>query len=117
MTRSQIQKQTDLTSRYRRTNSGIIAIPSFRQSDGIQLHSIGRTGLGASHIFGHAATRGIPPIDDFGPAVVFEAAFDGEQGVGGRFRPASSRLFEPVPDDALADAFTTPDTTCNPRAR
>ena len=61
--------------------------------------------------------RGIPPIDDFGPAAVFEAAFDGEQGVGVRFRPASSRLFEPVPDDVLADASTTPDPTCNPRAR
>ena len=76
-------------------------------------------GPGRAHpiFFGHAAARGIPPIDDFGPAVVFEAASGGEQGVGTRFRPASSRLFEPVPDDALADAFTTPDPTCDPRAR
>jgi len=39
--------------------------------------------------FGHATARGIPPIDDFGPKVVFEAASDGEQGVGARFRPAA----------------------------
>ena len=73
---------------------------------------------GASQVF-WSGSRGaaIPPIDDFGPAVVFEAAFDGEQGVGARFRPAAPRLFEPVSDDALAGAFTMPDPTCNQRAR
>ena len=33
----------------------------------------------------------IPPIDDFGPTVNFEAAFDGEQGIGFGFRPAAFR--------------------------
>ena len=76
-------------------------------------------GPGRAHpiFFGHAAARGIPPIDDFGPAAVFEAASGGEQGVGARFRPAASRLLEPVPDDVLADASATPDPTCNPHAR
>ena len=32
-----------------------------------------------------------PPIDDFGPAVVFDAAFDGEQGVRFGLRPPPSR--------------------------
>ena len=36
----------------------------------------------------------IPPIDDFGPTVNFEEAFDGEQGIGFDFRPAASRLTE-----------------------
>ena len=35
----------------------------------------------------------------------FGAASFGEQGVGTRFRPAASRLFESIPDDLLADAF------------
>ncbi len=33
----------------------------------------------------------IPPIHDFGSAVVFEAATDGEQGVGIGLQPAASR--------------------------
>ena len=32
-----------------------------------------------------------PAIDDFEPAVVFEAAFNNEQGVGIDFRPAAFR--------------------------
>ena len=77
-----------------------------------------RSELGCIPIFWSGSCgAAIPPIDDFGPAVVFEAAFDGEQGVGARFRLAASRLFEPVPDDAFADAFMTPDPTCNQRAR
>ena len=48
---------------------------------------------GASHIFwlGGCGAE-IPPIDDFGSAVVFEAAFDGKQGIGIGFQPAASRL-------------------------
>ena len=46
-----------------------------------------------------------PPIKEVGPAHVFEAAFDGEHGVGARFRPTASRLFASVPDDSLAGAF------------
>ena len=30
-----------------------------------------------------------PPIEEVGPSVVFDAAFDGEQGVGACFRPAA----------------------------
>ena len=48
---------------------------------------------GASHIFGSGGCgAAIPSIDDFGPAVVFGAAFDSEQGVHFGFRPAASRL-------------------------
>ena len=36
---------------------------------------------------------------------VLEAASDGEQAVGTRFRPVAPRFFEPVPDDLLAGAF------------
>ncbi len=46
-----------------------------------------------------------PPIEEVGPAPVFEAAFDGEHGVGSRFRPTAPRSFEPTPDDAIAGAF------------
>ena len=41
----------------------------------------------------------------FSPAHVFDAAFDGEQGVGARFRPAASRPFESAADDLLAGTF------------
>ena len=46
-----------------------------------------------------------PPIEEVGPAPVFEAAFDGEHGVGSRFRPVAPGSFEPASDDALAGAF------------
>ena len=46
-----------------------------------------------------------PPVEEVGPSVVFDAAFDGEQGVGARFRPAAPRPLEPAPDDLLAGAF------------
>ena len=52
---------------------------------------------------GYGATS--PPLEEVGPPHVFEAASDGEQGVGARFRPAASRLFESVADDVLAGAF------------
>ena len=39
------------------------------------------------------------------PTVVLEAAFDGEQGVGSRLRPVTSRPFESAADDLLASAF------------
>ena len=44
-------------------------------------------------------------MEEVGPAHVFEAASDGEHGVGARFRPAASRLLDPVPDDAIAGTF------------
>ena len=50
---------------------------------------------GASHIFwlgGYRAAN--PSIVDFGPAVVFEAAFNGEQGVGIDFRPTAPCSFQ-----------------------
>ena len=47
---------------------------------------------GAPHNFRSGSyDAAIPPIDDFGLAVVCEAAFDGEQGAGFGFRPAASR--------------------------
>ena len=62
-------------------------------------------GWAHSKFFGHATARGIPPIDDFGLAVDFEAASDGEHGVGARFRPVAPRLVESVSDDALLGNF------------
>ena len=46
-----------------------------------------------------------PPIEEVGPAPVFEAASGGEHGVGARFRPVAPGSFEPTSDDALAGAF------------
>ena len=44
---------------------------------------------GVAHIFGSSGCNAAsPPIEEVGPAPVFEAAFDGEQGVGARLRPA-----------------------------
>ena len=62
--------------------------------------------LGASHFLwlrGCGATSF--PLEEVGPAHVFEAASYGEQGVGADFRPMASRLFESVADDLLAGAF------------
>ena len=61
---------------------------------------------GASHfLWLGGCSAASPPIEEVGPAAVFEAASDGGYGVGSRFRPTASRLFESVPDDALAGAF------------
>ena len=60
---------------------------------------------GASHFWLCGCGAASPPIKEVGPAPVFEAAFDGEHGVGSRFRPVAPRSFEPAPDDALAGAF------------
>ena len=46
-----------------------------------------------------------PPIEEVGPAVVLEAAFDGEQGVGSGLRPVASGSFESAADDLLTAAF------------
>ena len=35
------------------------------------------------------------PIEETGPEIVFDAAFDGEQSVGTSFRPAASRPSQP----------------------
>ena len=45
---------------------------------------------GVVHFFGSSGCNAAsPPIEEVGPAPVFEAAFDGEQGVGAR----SSQVF------------------------
>ena len=46
-----------------------------------------------------------PSIVDFGPAIGFEAAFDGEQGVSSRLRSVAFCPFESAADDLLAGAF------------
>ena len=62
--------------------------------------------MDAVHIFwSSGCDAASPPFEEVGPAHVFEAAFDGEQGVGARFRPAASRPFESAADDLLAGAF------------
>ena len=35
-----------------------------------------------------------PPIEEVGPTIVFDRAFDSEQSVGARFRPAASRVYQ-----------------------
>ena len=46
--------------------------------------------MGVVHIFGSSGCNAAsPPIEEVGPAPVFEAAFDGERGVGAR----SSQVF------------------------
>ena len=61
---------------------------------------------GASHVFrsGGCGVTG-PPVEEVGPTVVFEAAFDGKQGVGTRLRPVAPASFESAADDLLASAF------------
>ncbi len=58
-----------------------------------------------------------PPIEEVGPTHVFEAASDGGHGVGARFRPAASRLFEPVPAMQLQALSAMPDPVGRPRVR
>ena len=64
--------------------------------------------LGASMLGGCGATN--PPIEEVGPTVVLQAAFDGEQGVGARLRSAAPRPLESAADDLLADAFHDAET-------
>lgn len=47
----------------------------------------------------------VPPVEEVGPSIVLDAAFDGEQGVGACFRPATPRPLEAASDDLLAGAF------------
>ena len=54
--------------------------------------SITKRRRGVVHIFGSSGCNAAsPPIEEVGPTPVFEAAFDGEQGLGARLRPAASR--------------------------
>ena len=54
--------------------------------------SAGASARGSSHIFWSGSYgAAIPPFDGCGLNVVFEAAFDGEQGANFGFRPAVSR--------------------------
>ena len=45
------------------------------------------------------------PFEEVGPTNVFEAAFDGEQGVGARLLPAAPHPFESAADDVFAGTF------------
>ena len=61
---------------------------------------------GVVHIFGSSGCGAASPlIEEVGPAPVFEAAFDGEQGVGSGLRPVAPRPLEAAADDLLAGAF------------
>ena len=44
--------------------------------------------MGAPHIFWTGGGTTSPPIEEVGPAIAFDAAFDGKQCVGARFRSA-----------------------------
>ena len=46
-----------------------------------------------------------PPIEKVGPTDAFEAAFNGEQSVGIRFRSTALRQFESAADNLFACAF------------
>ena len=69
-----------------------------------------RSQMGVVHIFGSSGCNAAsPPIEEVGPAPVFEAVFDGEQGVGARLRPAGIRMAElRVPCLACHDARRPP---------
>ena len=61
---------------------------------------------GVVHIFGSSGCNAAgSPFEEVGPAPVFEAAFDGEQGIGARLRLAPSGPLESAADDLLAGAF------------
>ena len=59
------------------------------------------------YIFGSSGCNlASSPVEEVGPAPVFEAAFDGEQGVGSSLRPVvASGPLESAADDLLAGAF------------
>ena len=46
-----------------------------------------------------------PPVGEVGPAIVLDAALDGEQSVCDRFRPTAPRPLEAAPDEWLAGPF------------
>ena len=61
------------------------------------LGSAGRTCPGASRLFlSGGCGAAILSIDDFWPTVVFDAKFDGKQGVRFGSRPAASRLAKKI---------------------
>ena len=58
------------------------------------------------HIFGSSGCNAAgSQFEEVGPEPVFEAAFDGEQGIGARLRPAPSGPLESAADDLLAGSF------------
>ena len=62
---------------------------------------------GVIYIFGSSGCTAVSsPFEEVGPAPVFKAAFDGEQGVGSCFRPVASGLLESAADDLLADRLS-----------
>ena len=62
--------------------------------------------LGASYdSWSSGCDAASPPIEEVGPAVVPEAAFDGEQDVGSGLQPAAPGSFESAAYDLLAGAF------------
>ena len=55
------------------------------RGDPLALRQAAQGAAGVVHIFGSSGCNAAsPPIEEVGPAPVFEAAFDGEQGVGTR---------------------------------
>ena len=65
--------------------------------------------LGCVHTFGSGGCNAVnTPFEEVGPAPVFEAAFDGEEGVGARLRQriqmAELRVLCPARHDALCSS-------------
>ena len=59
-----------------------------------------------TYIFGSSGCNlASSPIEEVGRAPVFEAAFDGEQGVGSGLRPVASGPLESAAGDLLAGTF------------
>ena len=60
----------------------------------------------AGQIFGPGGCGAAgPPIEEVGPPVVVDAAFDDEQGVGARLRPTAARPLEPAPTARCSRVF------------
>ena len=61
---------------------------------------------GTSHfLWSSGCDAASSPVEEVGPAPVFEAAFDGEQDVAPAFDQWASGPLEAAADDLLADAF------------
>ncbi len=61
---------------------------------GTKTISTGLVDLGSFQFFRSDGGATNPPIKEVGPTIVFDRAFDSEQSVGARFRPAASRVYQ-----------------------
>ena len=75
--------------------SAILRLLQVRSRHGCVVYIFGLSGCNAAS----------SPFEEVRPAPVFEAAFDGERGVGSGLRPVAPGPLEAAGDDSLAGAF------------